>query len=263
MHWVSSDIRGYVQRRNNSSLHRGSSNMAGQSVPDLQIVDYITKAGKRSQFVMFEGVKYTRCLDSKYRTHREYFTCSVSGFSNSLHRAVYERFVGEIPDGFDVHHRDGNSSNNMPDNLQAISSPDHTKLHAESLPIRACICPACGVEFKTRAIKPGLCSSRCRKSHRTQNRSCVICGAGFTIHGFEKAKTCSRECNYKLRSLRRVEMHKAKRAEGKYPECKPCCICGEMSSTPKTKTCSRECAIRNRSERATAQHQRARLQSSH
>lgn len=278
--------------------------MASGIIPDMPITSHAEEDGTITECVEYCGRTWKRRPGSASRAARYYF----KNGDRSLHRQVYIDFIGEIPAGFHIHHRDGNPSNNHPDNLEAISASDHAKLHdmgamlqslekkpftaeriermrehgkrytsteqgmascrrggqatASKLINRSAICPACGVEFTTRAIKPGLCSSRCRMSQRVRNRSCVICGIGFTIYGFEKSKTCSRECNYKLRSLRRVEMHEAKRAEGKYPECKPCCICGEMSRTPKAKTCSRECEILNRSERAAAQHQRASLQPS-
>jgi len=45
------------------------------------------------------------------------------------HIAVIEERVGTIPDGFEVHHLDGNKENNRDDNLILLSKADHTRLH--------------------------------------------------------------------------------------------------------------------------------------
>ena len=43
-----------------------------------------------------------------------------------LHRIIYAWFKEDIPDGYDIHHLDGNTMNNDPSNLQMIT-------HAENL----------------------------------------------------------------------------------------------------------------------------------
>lgn len=44
-----------------------------------------------------------------------------------IHRLVAEHFIGEIPKGYHVHHKDGNRQNNRVDNLEII----HPKKHSE------------------------------------------------------------------------------------------------------------------------------------
>lgn len=57
----------------------------------------------------------------------EYFHCKDG---HTLHRDVYEFFTGEeIPSGYIVHHKDGNKCNNEFDNLELLSSSEHTKMH--------------------------------------------------------------------------------------------------------------------------------------
>lgn len=51
-----------------------------------------------------------------------------------IHRLVYEAFVGDIPKGFDVHHKDGNKQNNRVENLVAISEYEHHLMHAAENP---------------------------------------------------------------------------------------------------------------------------------
>lgn len=49
---------------------------------------------------------------------------------NNPYRDVYVENFGDIPEGFHVHHIDGNPWNNHPDNLIALSAEDHAKIHA-------------------------------------------------------------------------------------------------------------------------------------
>lgn len=51
-----------------------------------------------------------------------------------IHHLVYEAFVGDIPAGYDVHHKDGNKQNNCVENLLAISENEHHTIHASENP---------------------------------------------------------------------------------------------------------------------------------
>jgi ribonucleotide reductase alpha subunit len=50
------------------------------------------------------------------------------------HRLVYEAYYGKIPDGYDIHHIDGNTYNNDVNNLECLSHEDHAKLTALEQP---------------------------------------------------------------------------------------------------------------------------------
>lgn len=45
------------------------------------------------------------------------------------HRWVWTNNFGEIPRGMDIHHKDGDKSNNVIDNLEILSRSDHRKEH--------------------------------------------------------------------------------------------------------------------------------------
>lgn len=51
-----------------------------------------------------------------------------------IHRLVYEAFIGDIPKGYVVHHKDGNRQNNRVENLIAIPEKVHSNLHASQNP---------------------------------------------------------------------------------------------------------------------------------
>lgn len=46
-----------------------------------------------------------------------------------IHRLVYETFVGEIPHGYVVHHKDNNPKNNSVLNLEIMQRGKHTSAH--------------------------------------------------------------------------------------------------------------------------------------
>ena len=68
-----------------------------------------------------------------------YFTINLKDkdgkrHTKRIHRLVYEAFVGSIPAGYHVHHKDGNMQNNRVENLIAISEKEHHAIHAEENP---------------------------------------------------------------------------------------------------------------------------------
>lgn len=44
-----------------------------------------------------------------------------------VHRLVYETFIGAVPDGLEINHKDGNKLNNALDNLEAITHQENIK----------------------------------------------------------------------------------------------------------------------------------------
>jgi hypothetical protein len=42
-----------------------------------------------------------------------------------LHRDIWEKYNGPIPDGFVIHHRDGNPLNNTLENLECVPEYEH------------------------------------------------------------------------------------------------------------------------------------------
>lgn len=52
---------------------------------------------------------------------------NLNGKHFLVHRAVWEAFNGEIPEGYDIDHIDGNPHNNKLENLQAITRAENIK----------------------------------------------------------------------------------------------------------------------------------------
>ena len=75
---------------------------------------------KPKPFVEFNGNKYT------VRNHGYLMkTCEPRTL---LHRDLWESIYGAIPEGYDIHHKDGDKQNNVIENLQCLSKADHSRM---------------------------------------------------------------------------------------------------------------------------------------
>ena len=55
---------------------------------------------------------------------------SVNGVDTPEHRVIWEKHHGKIPEGYVIHHIDGNGHNNDVSNLMCLSKSAHRSLHA-------------------------------------------------------------------------------------------------------------------------------------
>ena len=73
-------------------------------------------------------------LHTKWGTARSYgdyyriTSYSEGNRDKRLHRLIWEAYHGEIPDGYVVHHKDGNKLNNDISNLELLTDSAHKKL---------------------------------------------------------------------------------------------------------------------------------------
>lgn len=84
--------------------------------------------------IIYKGQKYHRYPESKRRQHRVYFW-KHDKFKEppvALHRQIYIDTYGSIPEGYQVHHKDGNTLNNDIENLEALSALEHCHKHPMS-----------------------------------------------------------------------------------------------------------------------------------
>lgn len=55
------------------------------------------------------------------------------------YRKIYENHSGSIPKGYEIHHIDGNHSNNIPSNLMAVTAEEHYYIHESRGDWAACL----------------------------------------------------------------------------------------------------------------------------
>ena len=126
---------------------------------------------------VFNGVKF-------YLQKSGYFRRWGAQPCTLLHRSVWTFHNGPIPEGFVIHHIDGNKANNELENLELLPIGEHHSIHSRGkehldkfapnrvMGTRASwqkaieevhVCPECGKEFRSHAFNKKFCSIPCRK----------------------------------------------------------------------------------------------------
>ena len=165
------------------------------------------RAAVLNEVVEFNGDKYYRYPGSRLKNRRCYFE-SVAG---KLHRNVWVFHNGPVPNGWHIHHLDGDTGNNHIDNLEAIPPGEHSSKHAIERPYRTLVCEMCNGKYQTHSIRPTRwCSRACGNRHwdATQKvevtRVCVICTQDFKSLKDSIARTCGSKCSRVLAAKTRL-----------------------------------------------------------
>jgi hypothetical protein len=122
-----------------------------------------------------------------------------------LHRAVWESANGPVPEGYVIHHIDGNKGNNALENLEMVTKYEHTRIHAErgdlynpnpiNLPTRTINCVDCGTAIERQSTKPIQRCKKCRykiaEARRLRDATCKVCGKVFRTRS---GNFCSQRC---------------------------------------------------------------------
>lgn len=85
-------------------------------------------------------------------TKKGYIRTRRKGKLRLEHNRVWEEHFGEIPDGYQIHHRDGNKTNNNIENLQLVTPFEHKRIHEGCQLIEDVWCKPCSIcgEYKPR-----------------------------------------------------------------------------------------------------------------
>lgn len=210
---------------------------------------------KHVEEVEFEGVTYRRYPNSENRTDRVYFTPNGTLRANGakrLHEAVWVAANGPIPDGWHVHHIDGNPLNNELVNLECLSAGDHAR-HHHSGPAS----PAKRAHLdRVRPLAAEWHSSEEGREWHRQNAknalakrpghtvTCEQCGTTFHSTSIRKPRFCGNNCKSAWR-----------RDSGIDDVARECVVCGETfhaNRYSKIKTCSRSCGGKAQSRTKTS-----------
>jgi len=191
----------------------------------------------KSNTQTFDGIKFR--LDSR----NGYYWSVSKKFHKSMHRYVWEFYHGRIQEGYEIHHIDGDASNNEITNLKCCKIHEHRREHQEHKVgvVSNGKCVVCGVDLKN---KCGVfCSSSCKQRYAREHsyykvkKVCICCGNEFMTSKYRIAETCSARCTNIIRQRRIVESK---------PTMK-CVICGKMYTpqpNKKNHTCSLKCTAK-------------------
>jgi hypothetical protein len=156
--------------------------------------------------IVFKGRKYRLSDPGPYYRHHNW----GKGGPANLHRAVWEDRHGPIPKGFDVHHRDGDGTNNELSNLELVERGDHQRQHTLDRYKRGELKPPGKLALKRAAAwhhsdeglrwhsENGKRTWIERKWHLCE---CKECGRAFRSPYPKRAKFCHLNC--KMADLRR------------------------------------------------------------
>ncbi len=199
--------------------------------------------------IIYDGQVFTKDKRGYYLSALPFY----NGRRILLHRYIWAKYnSGSIPDGYVIHHKDGNKENNDISNLIAIPKNKHSKIHIDEEMKK---------HFKERkkrfleSAHPAAIewhkSKEGREWHKkqweislkpyvekTKKKKCIVCGKEYevTLAMFEKSKYCSKKCKAKYRRDNKLDYITKK-----------CVVCGKEFKTSKykgAKTCSKECKIK-------------------
>ncbi|MFZ2189753.1 MAG: HNH endonuclease signature motif containing protein [Candidatus Magasanikiibacteriota bacterium] len=165
-----------------------------------------------------------------------------------LHRAVWQYHNGEIPNGFHVHHKDGNRANNDIENLELLEGKAHEAMHGEKGDRSEWISAMHRGAKKWHGSKAGKqfhkeqYEKHCREA--ITKRIDLVCAQCGKHYQGVRGKFCSNNCKSAWRREHNIDLVSF-----------ICPVCGKTKMVPKYshgETCSRVCgAILKRSRRSS------------
>lgn len=181
-------------------------------------------------FTIFTDGKGRLCQVWKGKYYPDYTGEGYFGSSKDvLHRDVWKFYNGEIPKGHHIHHKDGNKSNNHINNLECISSSDHSKLHNKENASKGLLYlqqahgrKAQSELQKKRALEGKLHSQtkefRIAQSNRRKNApyrtcTCIVCGASYETNTNKPTECCRDKKCQNIRSKTKAKLKKLQKQQ--------------------------------------------------
>ena len=184
-------------------------------------------------------------IDDTYQSFNgEVYHKNSSGYfvlGRSIYRDVFQYYCGKIPDGYQIHHKDFNPTNNAITNLQLLTRSEHAGIHLGAGSSKEYICEFCGKIFIATSQSPArFCSRKCQAAQRRKTKDiphyqkiCPVCNKEFVTTN-NRQTYCSLSCFGKTLANPLLEKH--------------CAFCGKRFFTKKEsrKYCSVQCANESR-----------------
>jgi hypothetical protein len=149
------------------------------------------------KYIEYDGLRF--CRDDK----TGYYLNST--IRKRLHRYVWEKEVGKIPYGCQIHHINGNKADNRIDNLAIMTASGHQRLHGAEIArkercrenIKQKALPAAIEWHKSEAGRAWHSEHALGKKTPRYKKICEVCGAEYD--GTKQQKFCSNACKSKYR----------------------------------------------------------------
>lgn len=186
-------------------------------------------------YVEYNGKRFVK--DVKYGYYHAHF----GNTTKMLHRVIWEDNFGAIPEGFHVHHKDGNKDNNTIDNLELVDAYSHLSLHGKKKKLsKEHLNKLIEASKEWHSSDEGLLWHSNHMKNIIANlpyvtKRCDFCCAEYRVKSAysNKSRFCSNRCKSAYR-----RKHKLDHVENICP------VCGSIFRTDKydpRRTCSLEC----------------------
>jgi predicted nucleic acid-binding Zn ribbon protein len=194
-----------------------------------------------------QGTNLAICDGYKFRKDKRSGYWYSGTLREFLHRYVYEKCYGKIPDNYEIHHIDKNKDNNNVSNLKLLSCEEHRQLHSREL-----------TETQRNNLRKNLNDNARPKAiewHKSKE------GSEWHKQHYDKMKDklyvekehVCKECGKKYKSVNANNLFcspscrsKNRRKSGIDNEKRICKNCGktfEVNKYYKSETCSKHCAM--------------------
>lgn len=195
-----------------------------------------------------EGIEVDGKWFGKTGTNSYYWHKAPDKRTISLHRYIWEKANGPVPEGFHVHHIDHNPANNKLENLELVDETEHARYHLQQRIANGSLDTSASLEKAREAAKAWHKSEEGRAWHREHARKvadsrtiekhkCVRCGNEYEAKsGARKKGYCGPNC-----------LAAARRESGVDDETRICVECGaefRVSRYSRVKSCSRSCGAK-------------------
>jgi hypothetical protein len=159
----------------------------------------------------FDGVRFHRDVRGYYVSNKSRAASGASVRGQKLHRVVWAAAHGPIADKHEVHHKNGDKSDNRLENLECLPQFDHRHHHKSTPEHRAQAREAMRLarvalaEWEARNPdhrKTAGYQRRARERLPKVAKICAQCGGNYECHQYEqrRSKFCSRKCKWTARN---------------------------------------------------------------
>ena len=155
-----------------------------------------------NDYAYVDGYKFKKDLRDNYYLS----STNIGNRRKRLHIYIWEKYNGEIPKGYDIHHIDHNKDNNEINNLKMILKREHSILHSKELTEEQKAKKIKNINEKARpkAIEWHK-SKKAKKFHKEQYKislgkmkpqknTCENCGKDYYSIYNGRNKFCSNKC---------------------------------------------------------------------